>query len=130
MNASENSTEPHLWDPEIATQKLLDSLSGSIYKNDKFKKYAQFWRERQRQVDTVEQLILSYYSSVRVVRISTHGRPNLISEQVSKLYLCIQSACTTARLRQGSLRMLLDADKLQPCLQFAFDYFACALHVI
>jgi hypothetical protein len=127
LNASENSTEQHLWDPDIATNKLLQSLSGTVFKNDKFKKYAAFWRERQRQVDTVEELLLSYYSSVRVVRIPTHGRPNLISEQVSKLYRCIQSACTTARLRKGSLRMLLDADELQPYLQFAFDHFACDL---
>jgi hypothetical protein len=127
LNASENSTEPHLWDPEIATNTLLQSLSGTVFKNDKFKKYAAFWRERQRQVDTVEELLKSYYSSVKVVRIPTHGRPNLISEQVSKLYRCIQSACTTARLRKGSLRMLLDADELQPYLQFAFDHFACDL---
>jgi hypothetical protein len=124
LNASENSTEPHLWDPDTATKSLLRSLSGTIMKNDKFKKYATFWRERQRQVNTVEELLLSYYSSIKVLRIPTHGRPNLIAEQVSKLYRCIQNSCTTARLLKGGLRMLLDADELQPYLQFAFDHFA------
>lgn len=106
---------------------LLESLSGTISKNEKFKRYAKFWRERQRQVDTVEELLLSYYSSVKVVRIPTHGRPNLISEQIRILYKCIQDDCTTARLRKGKLRMLLNADELQPYLQFAFDHFACDL---
>lgn len=127
LNASENSTDQHLWEPGVATKTLLESLSGTILKNEKFKKYATFWRERQRQVDTVEDLLLSYYSSIKVIRIPTHGRPNLISEQVTRLYHCIQDNCTTARLRKGKLRMLLDADELQPYLQFAFDHFACDL---
>jgi len=95
-----------------------------VFKNDNFKKYAAFLRDLGRRVDTVEELLLSYYKSIKVVRIPTHGRPNLISEQVSKLYNCIQTACTASRLQKRSLRMLLDADELEPYFQFAFNHFA------
>lgn len=98
-----------------------------VFHNATFKKYAQFWRERNRQIETVEQLFLSYYSSVKVVRIPTTGRPNLINDQIRTLYTTIQLACAKARQRKSALRMLLDAEELQPYLQYAFDHFACDL---
>lgn len=90
-------------------------------------KYALFWKERNRNIKTVEELLLSYYSSVRVVRIPTNGRPNLINEQIVKLYDGIRTAFTSSQERRLALRMLLDADELQPYLQYAFDHFACYL---
>lgn len=119
LNASDNSTAPHLWDPDVATSVLLSSLSETVF----YDKYASFWRERQNPISTVEELLLSYYTSIKVIRIPTAGRPTLIADRIRKLYTCIQSNCTTARLRKGELRMLLDADELQPYLQYAFDHF-------
>ena len=91
LNATENDIEPSLWDVNEATIRLLESLSRTVFQNATFRKYAAFWRERHRQIETLEQLLLSYYSSIRVVRIPTNGRPNLINEQVQKLYGHIQS---------------------------------------
>jgi uncharacterized Zn-finger protein len=66
LNASENSINPELWDVDVATQRLLESLSHTVHQNVCFKKHAQLWGERNRQIETVEQLMLSYYSSLRV----------------------------------------------------------------
>lgn len=66
---------------------------------------------------------------MKVVRIPANGRPNLIYEQVKKLHGCIEDACDQSRERKGQLRMLLDANELQTCLQFAFDHFACRLDI-
>jgi hypothetical protein len=98
-----------------------------VFHNATFKKYAQFWRERNRHIESVEQLFLSYYSSVKVVRIPTNGRPNLINEQIGTLYTNIKLACAKARHRKSALRMLLDVEDLQAYLQYAFDHFACNL---
>ena len=129
LNASEYSIDESLWDVPTATTGLLESqsLSEIVSKNPTFKKYARFWQERSRNIRTVEELLLSYYSSVRVVRIPLAGRPTLINEQVQKLYVGIQNACASSRKTRGALRMLLDAEELQPYLQFAFDHFACNL---
>ena len=127
LNASENDIDPELWNVSSATKRLLESLSQTVSQNATFKKYALFWKERSRNIRTVEELLLSYYSSVRVVRIPTTGRPNLINEQVQKLYAGIQNACASSRQTRSALRMLLDAEELQPYLQFAFDHFACNL---
>lgn len=124
LNAEENHIDPGLWDVPTATSMLLGSLSRTVFRSPVFKKYAQFWRERSRRIETVEDLLLSYYSSIKVVRIPRSGRPNLINDQIQKLYANIEGACSSARRRKGELRMLLDADELQPYLQFAFDHFA------
>lgn len=124
FNASENDIPEELWDVDHATTALMESLSRTVFHNATFKKYAQFWRERDRQIESVEQLILSYYSSVRVVRIPTTGRPNLIRRQVEQLSGMVRWASRKARERKADLRMLLDADDFQPYLQVAFDHFA------
>ena len=127
LNASEYNIPPELWSTRKATTELLESLSKTVYQNATFKKYAQFWRERHRQIETIDQLLHAYYSSIRVVRIPTRGRPNLIQDQIQKLQLGINSACDFARKRKAELRMLMNADELQPYLHFAFDHFACDL---
>lgn len=124
LNASDNDIDPGLWDVQTATSRLLDSLSRTVFKSPVFKKYAQFWRERHRRIETVEDLLLSYYSSISVVQVPTRGRPNLINDQIQKLCATIRGVCSSARRRKGELRMLLDTDELQPYLQFAFDHFA------
>ena len=127
LNASENDLDPEQWDIATSTSRLLENLSKTVFQNATFKKYAQFWRERHRPIESVEQLLHSYYRSVNVVRIPTSGRPNLIRTQVEKLYTYITVACDIARERKAELRMLLDADELQPYLHYAFDHFACDL---
>ena len=127
LNASENDIDPQLWDVSCATRKLLESLSRTVSQNATFENYARFWRERNRNIRTVEELLLSYYSTVRVVRIPTTGRPNLINDQVQKLYAGITNACTSSQQTRSAVRMLLDAEELQPYLQLAFDHFTCNL---
>ncbi|MCJ1264961.1 hypothetical protein MMC22_004836 [Lobaria immixta] len=114
LNESKNNIDPELWDVQKATASLLDSTSQTVFKSLVFKKYAQFWRERHRRIEKVEDLLLSFYSSIEVVHIPISGRPNLINHQIQRLYKTIQKACASARWRKGELRMLLDADELQP----------------
>jgi predicted acylesterase/phospholipase RssA len=124
LNASENDIEGDLWNVDIATKSLLENLSRTVHQNATFRKYAEFWRKRNRKIETVEELLLSYYSSFRVVRVPADGRPKLMSSQVEKLSDMISSASKKARDRKAELHMLLDAEDFQPYLQFAFDHFA------
>ena len=106
LNASEYDINPDLWSVHKATTQMLESISKTVYQNATFTKYAQFWRERHRQIETIEQLLHAYYSSARVVRIPTSGRPNLIQDQIQELQHRINSACTFVRERKVALRML------------------------
>lgn len=66
LNATEINTYERQWDPDYAKSSVLDSLSRTLFQNPVFQKYARFWRDRKRPIGTVEQLILSYYSSFMV----------------------------------------------------------------
>ncbi len=59
LNASENDIDPELWDVETSTSRLFENLSRTVFQNATFKKYADFWRDRQRPIETVEQLLHS-----------------------------------------------------------------------
>ncbi|TKA79397.1 hypothetical protein B0A49_02614 [Cryomyces minteri] len=104
-----SNVDSSLWDPEIATQRLVQSLSDTVYKNPTFTKYARFWKKRDRPIVTIEELILSYYSSLNW---TPKPHPATGWEVVRK------------NQRKAALRMLLDAEDLQPYLQYAFDHFA------
>lgn len=84
LNASENNIDEQLWDPEFATSDVLESLSRTVFKNTTFKKYAQFWRERKRQIETVLQLIRSYYSSIKVRSLPQYMTPS----HTYRLFVC------------------------------------------
>jgi hypothetical protein len=76
LNASENNVDQELWDVDVATERLLKSLSHTVHQSVCFKKYAQLWGERNRKIETVEELMLSYYSSLRVsIRSSARLTP-------------------------------------------------------
>ncbi|KAH7122438.1 hypothetical protein B0J11DRAFT_437907 [Dendryphion nanum] len=127
LNASPNEIEESQWDPERATSSIFDSVSQTTFQNPIFQKHARFWRERERPIATVHQLVMSYYSSDMIVRIPQNGRPHRIEEQINKLYTHISRDCEASRDRKAALRMLLDAEELQSYLQYAFDHFALSL---
>ncbi|KAL1622899.1 hypothetical protein SLS56_008580 [Neofusicoccum ribis] len=127
LNASSNDIDPALWNSETATETIFRNLRGTLSNNNVFKKQAQIWRERGQEIESLEQLMLSYYSSVQIIRVPEKGRPKLIQTQAQELYSSIRTACTWARDSRAELRMLLDVEELQSYLDCAFDHFARAL---
>ncbi|KAK8254092.1 hypothetical protein IWZ00DRAFT_435915 [Phyllosticta capitalensis] len=124
LNAEDYNINESLWDIKAATTDMLKSLEKTVDQNETFKQAAQYWRERDRQIETVEQLMLCYYSSIQVIRIPRQRRPKLVHEQIGNLYNAIREACLAARLQREELRMLLEVEELQCYLDQAFDHFA------
>ncbi|KAE9983700.1 hypothetical protein BLS_003847 [Venturia inaequalis] len=125
LNASENEIHPSLWDVYANTGTILDDLAGTVNQNETFKKYAEFWRSRGRTIDSLEQLVAAYYSSIQ--RVPADGRPKLMHDQVGKLYSGLMTASVAARSNKASLRMLLDVEGLQSYLTYAFTHFSGTL---
>lgn len=127
LNATENAIDPEQWDINFATDALMRTVTEAISTNPSFKKYIHFWKDRRKDIRNAHDLLCSYYSSVRVVRIPTKGRPQLINNQLHKLYSQIQDDCLKSREGRSRMRMLLEADELQSYLQYAFDHFSSDL---
>lgn len=73
LNASENDLDEKLWDVPANTESILEDLARTVNRNETFKKWAQFWRERGKEINTLTDLVLCYYSSVQVR--TSHDRP-------------------------------------------------------
>lgn len=123
LNATENATDAELWDVDNSTIALMQSVHRALHQNHTLREFAEFWRKRNRPIETITSLMLSYYSNVRVVRVPERGRPKLIFNQLQRLYKEIATACEQARASKHKVRMLLNSDDLQPYLQYAFDHF-------
>lgn len=66
LNATEHDIEENLWDVKFSTETILQDLAYTVNRNETFKKWAQFWRERGKPIDTLLELVLCYYSSIQV----------------------------------------------------------------
>lgn len=71
LNASELNIPAEQWDVKTSTENILESLSQTVHRNVQFMKYAKHWRDRHRNIETLEQLLLSYYSSIKVTSWNT-----------------------------------------------------------
>lgn len=68
LNASDSNPEDYWWDVETSTRKIISGLDQerTVDKNPTFIQYAEKWRERGHIIETVEQLMKIYYSSIQV----------------------------------------------------------------
>ncbi|KAI1740057.1 hypothetical protein F4680DRAFT_465847 [Xylaria scruposa] len=127
LNASEHDLDDSRWDVGDSTESILYDLGQTVNHNVTFKKWAQFWRERGKPINSLVDLILCYYSSVQIIRLPGEGRPKLMEEQVGKLYDGTLTACISARFARYRARMLLDVEDLNDYLQEAFNHYANTL---
>jgi hypothetical protein len=129
LNAAAHETDAKLWDVANSTAALLESVGQALQQNHTFRRHAEFWRQKKKYIASIQDLLLSYYSSIRVVRVPARGWPSLINEQLQKLYKEITEAAEQSRTSKHKLRMLLNSDELDPYLQYAFDHFCRDLDV-
>ncbi|ORY63334.1 acyl transferase/acyl hydrolase/lysophospholipase [Pseudomassariella vexata] len=127
LNASENNIDASFWDVKTNTETILKDLALTVNRNETFKKWAQFWRERGKSIDSLLDLILCYYSSIQIIRLPADGRPKLMAEQIEQLYSGTLSACIAARMARNRVRMLLDVEDLHSYLQEAFNHYSGTL---
>lgn len=123
LNASDNDEE-RLWDVDASTTTLLNKMSTAVHENPVLKRYAEKWGYG---ITSAESLLLSYYSSVRVLRIPEKSQPSLIHQQIQKLYHEIGTLSANSHASKHRERMKLNCEELQPYLQKAFDHFCSDL---
>ena len=124
LNKADNTGDKTWWDMDDAKKWLFEGLDFQLIRNPRFSTYRDLSHSNNM---TTEQLLMMFYSSVKVIRIPALsngiGRPNLINEQISKLYETIKEASEEVRQRKRDHRLRLNADQFSPYLQYAFDHF-------
>jgi len=124
LNATETTIDERQWDIEVATNKLLDDYKDSIYQVQKLQDIVVGLKATGKTISSTRELLEYYYSSISVVRIPTKGRYMQIDQQIGKLYDVIQHKCGVSFAHKKSVRMLLNAERLQQYVNSAYDHFS------
>ncbi|KAF2680909.1 FabD/lysophospholipase-like protein [Lentithecium fluviatile CBS 122367] len=122
--APTHSDDTARWDSVETTKQLLSSVHITLKKNDKLQQKVAFWSSRKVTINTVEDLLKCYYSSITAIRIPNHQPPKLLENQITKLYDIIADKCATSQRKRKDERMQLNAVDLHLYLRNAFDHFA------
>ncbi|KAK5125943.1 hypothetical protein LTR85_011298 [Meristemomyces frigidus] len=132
LNGTDPAVDEREWDINFATQSLLSSVRGALDYVEgvpRFRELAEHWRSLGKHIYTVEDLILRYYSSFKVVRIPAKPRYMTIDEQIGKLHQTIKTNCEDSFRTKRRARMLTNADELNVYLQSGFDHFTTHLNI-
>lgn len=132
LNGTDPGVDDKEWDTDYATQSLLSTVKGALDYVEgvpRFRELAEHWRSLGKHIFTVEDLILRYYSSFKVVRIPSRPLYMKINEQIGKLHGVIKQNCDGSFRSKRRARMLTNADELNTYLQSGFDHFTTHLDV-
>ncbi|KAK3707125.1 hypothetical protein LTR37_012294 [Vermiconidia calcicola] len=132
VNGTDPAVDEKEWDINYATQSLLSTVKGALDYVEgvpRFRELAEHWRALGKHIYTVEDLILRYYSSFKVIRIPSRPRYTTINEQIGKLHTAIKQNCDESFRSKRRARMLTNADELNTYLQSGFDHFTTHLHI-
>jgi hypothetical protein len=124
LNATDLQVKEEEWNPEHATKNLMEANRNAIQSVPEFKRYAEIWAKKGKKINSVEDLIKCYYSSITVVRIPAKGRYMLLNNQVDKLHERIMKGCDAAFYARERVRMLPHVDQLNEYLQAGFEHFS------
>ena len=127
INAVDNRTDERLLDVAFATTTLLDDLEEAVAKNHAFRKAAQFWADNGRYIHKTKDLLLAYYSDVRIVLVPDKGRPSLVHRQYRALRKEIETAVKWSKHRRQHAHMLFNSYQLNTYLQIAYEHFSKTL---
>lgn len=132
LNGTDPGVDEREWDINYATQSLLSTVQGALDYVEgvpRFRELAEHWRSLGKHIYTVEDLILRYYSSFKVIRIPSRPRYMTINDQIGKLHAAIKQNCDESFRSKRRARMLTNADELNTYLQSGFDHFTTHLHI-
>ncbi|KAF2721275.1 hypothetical protein K431DRAFT_224804 [Polychaeton citri CBS 116435] len=132
LNGTDPSVDDREWDTSYATQRLLSSVSTVLDELDgvpRYRELADYWRGLGKHIYTIEDLILRYYSSFKVIRIPAKPKYMVINEQIGELHNMIKANCEHSFRSKRTARMLTNADELNIYLQSGFDHFTRYLNI-
>ncbi|KAM0714524.1 hypothetical protein Q7P37_009820 [Cladosporium fusiforme] len=132
LNGSDAGIDQSQWDSAHATESLLSTVSNALDPIEgvpQFRAAGEYWQRLGKRIDTIEDLILCYYATFKVVRVPAGPQYTLIDEQVEKLHAAIRAACKSSHEAKRRARLLIGAEELGGYLQSGFDHFVTHLDI-
>ena len=123
-----NKTDYHIdenqWGSIRATRKILDDFESLIDTDIDLRDYAEKWRNYGKKIETTENLLRCYYSSITFVRLPSKEHAMLLHKQVKMLHSVITETCARSHYWKRRTGMLSNSEDFQVYLQHAYDHFS------
>ncbi|KAJ4183357.1 hypothetical protein NW755_009848 [Fusarium falciforme] len=121
----DEQVDPRDYDLEDARKSFFDKPSLQNVSRDKaLQPYIQYWETNGQHIESAEELLSCYYSSVSVVHFPSGKRPTTMHQQVRKLYGRISEVCSESQKRRDAAWMKWNAATLPLFVRKAFTHFA------
>ncbi|KAF2725665.1 hypothetical protein K431DRAFT_260515 [Polychaeton citri CBS 116435] len=130
LNDSEPGIDKREWDPHYATKSLLSCLTEALDSKEgvpRFRELAQHWRDLGVPINSIEDLILRYYSTFKVIRMPRKPHYALMERQICTLHDQIKANCEVSFWAKRKARMLTTSEELNVYLQSAFEHYSRTL---
>lgn len=121
LNATESEQK---CDPTAATEQLLRDYHNCVNEVPQLKAIATSLKSIGKTISCTRDLLEFYYTSVTVIGIPTKGQYLAIDQQVGKLHHIIRQKCEDSFAHKRSVRMLLNAERLQQYVNSAYAHFS------
>lgn len=90
------------------------------------------WRERDKKIVTLLDLVLCYYSGIQIIcipHIKYSNSPSILIAQYNKLHNAISTATTITRQRRRDAELLMNSEELDIYFGYAFDHFSTSPNI-
>ncbi|KAI5805984.1 acyl transferase/acyl hydrolase/lysophospholipase [Geopyxis carbonaria] len=123
MNSVNTAETENIWKDDCTT-KQLNKFNHSI-KMPPLSKFASDWKRRGKPIETLQELVSCYYSSIRISYIPDfNGRPQFVLEQYDSLYNNIHESVEKTREEKQQAQLLLKSEDMNAYFGYAFDHFS------
>ena len=115
------------WNDNLTDLELSEDVENFVEADSFISRVINQWRERNKKVKTLQDLILCYYSGIQIICIPHAKYPNAPSAlimQYNKLHKAISTATTVTRKRRSEAELLMNSEELDIYFGYAFDHFS------
>jgi hypothetical protein len=121
LNQSDDDSE---WDPAKTTQDIFDQQKNILTQNDNVKALVARFRKSGIQISSLQDLLLTSYSSVRFIRLPQGQSTPRLAEQLQKLHGMICEASEESQREKDHRKMRLSAPDMDEFFRLAFDHYS------
>ncbi|KAF8244620.1 hypothetical protein K440DRAFT_488644, partial [Wilcoxina mikolae CBS 423.85] len=131
INALETVHNSEWWSDTLTTSQL-SKHAGSILTDPVLSRLVVEWGKRGKTITTLHELILCYYSGIRIICIphmNSNSPATVLIELYQKLYGEIQQASTITQDLRRKWELLMNSADLDLYFGYAFDHFSTKTQV-
>ncbi|KAJ4207095.1 hypothetical protein NW759_014093 [Fusarium solani] len=121
LNQSDDDSE---WDPAKTTQDIFNQQKNILTQNDNVKALVARFRKSGIQISSLQDLLLTSYSSVRFIRLPQGQSTPRLAEQLQKLHGMICEASEESQREKDHRKMRLSAPDMDEFFRLAFDHYS------